>query len=70
MILTDKVICALPLGNIRRGDIVQLRERWHKAKPGITLEKPLETIRTILAEALYMEYIEYNPAEKVRNVVY
>jgi integrase len=71
LILTDKVICSKPLGTIRRGDIIQLRERWIKyIGHTVSLEKPLETLRIIFAEALYMEYIEYNPVTKVKNIAY
>ncbi|GHV80171.1 hypothetical protein AGMMS49944_19620 [Spirochaetia bacterium] len=69
-ILKDEIICAIPIGKVCRGDIINIRQRWSKDHPGISLEKPLETLRLIFTEAEYMEYVEYNPVAKVKNVVY
>jgi len=71
LILSDKIICAKPIGKITRGDIIELRARWLKTiGHTVSLQKPLDTLKAIFSEAEYMEYIDYNPAFKVRNVVY
>jgi integrase len=71
LILSDKILCAKPIGKITRGDIIELRARWLK-KIGhtVSLQKPLDALKAVFAEAEYMEYLEYNPASKVRDVVY
>jgi len=71
LILSDKILCSKPIGKITRGDIIELRARWIK-KIGhiVSLQKPLDALKAIFAEAEYMEFIEYNPASKVRDIVY
>jgi len=71
LIITDEILCLKPIGKITRGDIIQLRERWIK-KIGhkISLQKPLDALRTIFAEAEYMELVDYNPVKQVKNVAY
>ena len=71
LILTDKILCSKPIGKITRGDIIELRARWIK-KIGrmVSVKKPLDALMAIFSEAEYMEFIEYNPASKVRDVAY
>jgi len=71
LILADKILCLKPIGKITRGDIIELRARWIK-KIGrvVSLQKPLDALMAIFAEAEYMEFIEYNPASKVSDVAY
>ena len=71
LILSDNIICSKPIGKITRGDIIELRSRWLK-KIGhtVSLQKPLDVLKAVFAEAEYMEYLEYNPSSKVRNIVY
>lgn len=61
-IFTDEVFCSLRIADIRRGHVLDLRDRL-KAKIGVctTLNRTIEKAKVVLSEAFYRGDIDMNP---------
>lgn len=71
VICTDDALCSMPLSEIRRHNIIAFRSRLiTQYGASAAVNKAMEALRAILAEAEYLELIEYNPVSKVKMVIY
>jgi len=69
-ILTDH-FADIPLNEIRRADVLDLRSRLLKAGNGEnTVNKAMDTVKSILGEAAYRQDLAYNPAGEVGKLKY
>jgi integrase len=69
IVLKDKTLCDKTLSEVKRGDIIAFRNRVVALKgAGAVVEKVLDVMRAIMAEAEYLEKIEYNPVSKVKSL--
>lgn len=70
-ILTDDTLCSIPISEIRRHNIIAFRSRLLTQYGACAaVNKTMDALRAIFAEAEYLELIEYNPVSKVKMVVY
>ena len=62
----------IPLQEIRRGDILDFRDRVLKATGGKinTANKVIATVKTVLSEAYFREEIERDPGSRLGNLSY
>jgi len=69
-ILTDH-FADIPLNEIRRADVLDLRSRLLKIGNGNnTVNKCLNVVKTILSEAAYRQDLAYNPAAEIGKLNY
>ena len=69
-IFKDRRFSSLPMKDITRGDILDLRKRL-RPKLGLnTLNKVIATVKTILSEASFRGDIGANPGARVGNIKY
>jgi integrase len=72
-VFTDAIFLSLLLRNIKRADILDLRNRLRAMKNGgqiNTVNKVIATVKTILSEATFRQDIDSNPGADVGNVKY
>lgn len=70
-VLTDKAFSAIPIAEIRRADLLDLRKRLRAAGVGSnTVNKALSSVKTILAEAYHRQEIEDNVGARVGEIKY
>ncbi len=70
-IFTDSAFSSLPIAELRRGDILDLRSRLLKSGMGTnTVNKCVSAIKTILSEACFRDDIDTNPGAQVGNIKY
>lgn len=70
-IFTDSAFSGLPIAELRRGDILDLRGRLLKSGMGTnTVNKCISAIKTILSEACFRDDIDSNPGAQVGNIKY
>lgn len=60
----------MKLSEIRRGDILELRERVKSAAGINTVNKVISTVKTIFSEAFYREDLDRNPGLGIGNINY
>lgn len=69
--LEDDEFSNLRITAIRRGDLLRLRDRLlEQIGPSNTLNKVIESVKTVLSEAYYLEDIDRNPGARVGKVNY
>lgn len=69
-VFPDLTFSALKIEQVRRADLLNLRNRL-RGKVGLnTLNKTISTVKTILSEAAFRQDIEMNPGADVGNVAY
>ncbi|HVO38241.1 MAG TPA: hypothetical protein VMV03_04350, partial [Spirochaetia bacterium] len=72
-VFTDAIFPSLLMRNIKRADILDLRNRLRAMKNGSqtnTINKVIATVKTILSEATFRQDIDSNPGADVGNVKY
>ncbi len=70
-VYTDTIFPDIPINEIKRGDILDLRQRVKRVSPGEnTTNKVIVTVKTILSEAAYRQDITVNPGSAVGNIKY
>ena len=69
-VFPDKLFSNLPIKEITRGDILDLRKRLRGEVGPNTLNKVIATVKTILSEANYRGDIPNNPGARVGNIKY
>lgn len=72
-VLSDPIFPNLPMKEIRRGHILDLRQRLRTGSlkdKTCTLNKVIKTVKTVLAEAYYREDIQTNPGSLIGKIDY
>lgn len=70
-ILPDSTFANLPIAQLKRGDLLDLRSRILKTGLGTnTVNKCVSVIKTILSEACFRDDIDSNPGAGVGNIKY
>ncbi len=69
-VFTDPTFSALPIKEIKRADILDLRNRLRDKLGTNTLNKAIATVKTVLSEAAFRQDIPMNPGADVGNVAY
>ena len=71
-VFEDQTFSTLPLKEIRRADILDLRNRLREAKEDQinTVNKVIATVKTVLSEAAFRQDIDFNPGADVGNIKY
>jgi integrase len=69
-VFTDARFSIIPMGEINRGDILDLRARLRKNLGSNTLNKVIATVKTVLSEAAFRGDIPTNPGAGVGNIQY
>ncbi len=70
-VFKDPVFPRLAMAKIKRGDLLDLRNRLQAAGMGVnSLNKCISTVKTILSEACFRGDIDNNPGSMVGNIKY
>lgn len=70
-VFTDKTFSNIPLNEIRRADVLDLRSRLVKSGLGLnTINKTIITVQGILSEAHYRQDLSFNPADNLGTLHY